>query len=154
MNRRRALLGTLTLGTLILGACARGVPERPRVELTLVGGPGLKQPLAVRIYQLVATEHFLAAPPPALLGHEQATLGTDDLGMEEILLRPGETRHLERRWREQAKSIGVSVLYDTSSGGLWRDVAALAHDGPSRFRLEVEPGRTRLRPLRQGEKSV
>lgn len=149
MIRRRALLGTL-----ILGACARGAPERPRVELTLVGSPSLKQALAVRIYQLVATEHFLSAPPPALLGHEQATLGTEDLGMEEILLRPGETRHLARRWHERARHVGVAVLNDTSGGGLWRDVAALDQDGPTRLRLEVEPGRARLRLLRRGEKSV
>ncbi len=153
MIRRRALLGTLALA-----ACARGVPERPRVELSLIAGPGLTRATAVRIYQLVATDHFLAAPPSALLGHEQATLGTDDLGMEEILLRPGETRHVGRTWREQAKYIGVAVLFDGSGSVLWRDVAALAHDGtsdgPSRVRLDVEPGRARLRGLRQGEKSV
>ncbi len=148
MIPRRALVGTLALA-----ACAHGVPERPRVEFTLVAAPGLTRALAVRVYQLVATEHFLAAPPPALLGHEQATLGTDDLGMEEILLRPGETRHLQRTWREQAKYVGVAVLFDAPAS-LWRDVAALAHDGPSRLRLDVEPGRSRLRGLRQGEKSV
>ncbi len=149
MIRRRAILGTLAVA-----ACARGVPERQHVELTLVAGPGLTRMLAVRVYQLVATEHFLAALPQALLGHEQATLGTDDLGMEEILLRPGETRRLERSWREQVKYIGIAVLFDPSGGDLWRDVAVLAHDGPSRLRLLVEPGQARLRILRRGEKSV
>ena len=140
MIGRRALLALVALGG---AACA--APPPPAV-LTLTIAAGLDQnpdpsghptPVAVRVYELAASAKFERADVFAFTEHEQETLGTDDLGLEECVLRPGETRTLTRQLKPGVQLIGVAVLFRDIDHARWRAVAPVGTSGPTRLVLRI-----------------
>ena len=143
MITRRALFGVLAP---IATACSSTpAPPPPAVlTLTVIGGrdqnpdpAGQPAPVAVRVFQLSEPAKFERSDVFALTEREQQTLGSDDHGSEEIVLRPGETQTLKRALKTDVQFVGVAVLFRDIDRSHWRAVAQVSASGPSRLTLMV-----------------
>jgi type VI secretion system protein VasD len=99
---------------------------------------GTATAVAVRLFQLGSTAKFERADVFALTEREQQTLGTDDLGSEEFVVRPGEIRVITRDLKPGAQYIGIAVLFRDIDKARWRGMAPVAANGPSRHTLTVK----------------
>jgi type VI secretion system protein VasD len=140
--RRRDLL---TLLALALPAACGGPPPPAVLTLTIVGGadqnpdPG-GQPLSVgvHLFELASRAKFDTADVFGLTEHEPATLGTDDLGSQQIVVRPGETKTITDQLKPGTQFIGIAVLFRDIDRSHWRAVSAVASSGPSKLILTIQ----------------
>jgi type VI secretion system protein VasD len=121
--------------------------------LTIIAGTdqnpdpsGQPAPVAIRVYELAASAKFERADVFALTEREQQTLGEDDLGSEEFVLSPGETRTVTRELRKGVQLIGAVVLFRDIDHAQWRAVAAVGVSGPTRLILRTSRLGVRLAP--------
>jgi type VI secretion system protein VasD len=128
-------------------------PPPPVLNLTLTGSadqnPGADnapRPVSVRLYQLAATQKFASADVFALVEREQATLGADDLGSDQLVLKPAETRAIEQTLKSGTQALGVVVLFHDIDNAQWRASAPVAASGPSKLVLTVEKLSVSLKP--------
>lgn len=133
----------LAVPALLLAACA-STPPPAVLKLTVIGGPsqnpdssGHPQSVAVHLYQLAASGSFERADVFALTEHEHQTLGADDLGSQELVLRPGETHTITRELTKGTRFIGVVVLFHDIDRARWRALAPVPASGSSRRVLKV-----------------
>jgi type VI secretion system protein VasD len=137
---RRALFALAALF-----AATAAAPAPPAVGmLTIIAGAdqnpdpsGHPAPVAIRVYELAASAKFERADVFALTEREQETLGADDLGSEEFVLSPGETRTVTRELRPGVQLIGVVVLFRDIDHAQWRAVAPVGVSGPTRLILRT-----------------
>lgn len=147
---RRALL-TMTFGTgvmALLGGCA-SAPKPSRISGSLQAAasvnPSISQrpsPLLVRLYELKSATAFNNADFVALFQREQAELGADLVGREEIMISPGETRPITKTLALETRFIGVFAAYRDLERARWRTVVA------------VEPGKTYQLLVRADELAI
>jgi type VI secretion system protein VasD len=138
MISRRLLLA---LPALLAARCS----SPPAVlTLTVFGGAGQNPDasgqaatVAVRLFQLKSNAGFERADVFALTEREQQTLGTDGLGSEEFVIKPGETRTITRELKPGAQFIGTAVLFRDVDRARWRGIAPVAASGPSRRTLTI-----------------
>jgi len=151
MTHRRSLL--LLPAALLLSRC--GPAPKPPAVLTLVitGSPdqnpdpaGKPAPVAVRIFQLTATAKFERSDWTALTEREQATLGQDDAGSEEVVVSPGQTLTKTIQLKPNVQAVGVVVLYRDIDHAQWRADAPVADSGPTKLTLEVGKLAVTLKP--------
>jgi type VI secretion system protein VasD len=128
-------------------------PPAPVLELTVTGtadqnpsANGTPQPVAVHLYQLAATQKFTKADVFALTEHEQATLGSDDLGSSDFVLRPSEKQNVKQDLKPGTQALGVVVLFYNIDNAQWRASAPVAASGPSKLFLSVEKLSVSLKP--------
>jgi type VI secretion system protein VasD len=112
--------------------------------LTIIAGAdqnpdpsGQPSPVAIRVYELAASARFERADVFALTERERQTLGEDDLGSEEFLLSPGETRTVTRELKKGVQLIGVVVLFRDIDHAQWRALAPVGASGPMRLVLRT-----------------
>lgn len=87
---------------------------------------GRPSPVVLRIYELKASQSFLAADFFSLFEKDQATLGADVAAREELQLRPGDTVRLPgRELKADVRAIGVFVAYRDLERSRWRAVREL-----------------------------
>jgi len=155
MISRRSLLPLLPIvvAPLALLRCAPPPKPPPVLTITMVGSAdqnpdtnGKASPVAVRIYQLVATAKFERSDVFALTEHEQETLGQDDAGSQEFLLSPGETQTQTFGLKAGVNAIGVVVLYRNIDQSQWRADAPAADSGPTKLLLNVGKLAITLKP--------
>ena len=148
---RRALLPGLLLWP--LARC--GAPPPPPAVLTLIIQGGADQnpdasghaaPVAIRLYQLVTSTSFERADFFALTEREQATLGQDSAGSEEVLLAPSEPQVIRRELKKNVTALGVAVLFRDIDHAKWRAVAPLAASGPTHLTLTLSGTTVSLKP--------
>jgi type VI secretion system protein VasD len=140
MISRRLLLA---LPALLAARCSS--PPPPAVlTLTVIGGAdqnadasGQGATVAVRLFQLKSNAAFERADVFAVTEREQQTLGTDGLGSEEFVIKPGETRTITRELKPGAQFIGTAVLFRDVDRARWRGIAPVAASGPSRRTLTI-----------------
>jgi type VI secretion system protein VasD len=140
MISRRLLLA---LPALLAARCSS--PPPPAVlTLTVLGGTdqnpdasGQGATVAVRLFQLKSNAAFERADVFAVTEREQQTLGTDGLGSEEFVIKPGETRTITRELKPGAQFIGTAVLFRDVDRARWRGIAPVAASGPSRRTLTI-----------------
>lgn len=147
MNRRAFV------ALLPLAACGPKPVPPAVLDLTIAAGPdqnpdnaGRPAPVAVRVFYLAATAKFERADVFALTEREAATLGADSMGSEEFVLRPGETRALNRMPKAGVQFLGVAVLFRDIDRAQWRAVAPVAASGPTALRLTLANIRATLAP--------
>ena len=140
MTRRDAIL----LLPALLAGCAHPPPPPPVLSLTIIGGAdqnpgpaGQASPVAVRLIQLATTGSFERADVFALTDREKATLGEDDLGSDEIVIAPGETRTLKRELKKGTQFVGTVVLFRDIDRAKWRSIAPVAGSGPTALTLRI-----------------
>lgn len=134
MNKKNRLtvgFGVVTM-VLILSACAAKPPEdvtvKGSVEATDTINPdaaGRPSPVLVKVFQLGATDKFEAADFFALSESAEATLGADLLGVESILLAPGDTKPYDGEFDPGTRFIGVIAGFRDIHRAQWRDVVEM-----------------------------
>ncbi len=149
--RRRGLL--LFPAALLLTRCGSSPPPPPALNLAIACGAtqnpdasGRPSPVAVRLYYLNASAKFERADVFALTERESATLGADDAGSEEFVLRPGETRTIDRVPKAGVQFLGVTVLFRDIDHATWRAVQPVAASGPTRLALTTAGITAKLAP--------
>jgi type VI secretion system protein VasD len=145
----------LVLSAATLAACGGPPPPPPPpvLELSVTGSAdqnpsaaGTPTPVAVHLYQLAATQKFAKADVFALVEHEQATLGADDLGSSDFVLKPSEKQDQKQELKAGTKALGVVVLFYDIDNAQWRASAPVAASGPSKLVLDVQKLSVSLKP--------
>ena len=145
MIGRRPFLVAPALALPTLAAIAScGPPPPAAVDLTVRASPDLNRnqagtPLsvAVRLYSLTDRGRFATADAYALLEREQAVLGDERAGSEEIVIRPGETRKITLAPKPGVRYLGVAVLFHDIDRARWRALAPIAESGTTRLVLAI-----------------
>lgn len=138
--RRQLLLwaGMASAGLFAAG-CAKPPPPpvTTPVRLQLVGGPdmnpdarGRASPMALRVYALKTSSGFDTADFFALFEKDVATLGSDLIQKEEVLLKPGESQVLSFVLAADATAIGVLAAYRDLARAQWRQTIPLQAGQP------------------------
>jgi len=143
--------------TLLLAACAKdpapAVADTSAAPLVLhlqaiaglnPGADGQPAPVRVRLYELKNAAVFSRADYFALADHAQATLGSDLLDQDEVLVQPGEYRQVTRHLNPGTRHLGLVVGYRALDQALWRDVIAVApgEGGELQISLDVNAVRS------------
>lgn len=127
--RRRRVLGALAAAAVLPG-CG-GPPKVPPTTVagTMAASAGVNpsvsrrpSPLLLRVYELKAATAFTAADFVSLYQRDQAELGADLVGREELTLAPGESRPLNRTLAAETRFIGVFAAYRDIEHARWRAV--------------------------------
>jgi type VI secretion system protein VasD len=128
----------------ILAARCSSPPPPAVLTLTVIGGAdqnpdasGQGATVAVRLFQLKSNAGFERADVFALTEREQQTLGTEGLGSEEFVIKPGESRTITRELKPGAQFIGTAVLFRDIDRARWRGIAPVTANGPSRRTLTI-----------------
>jgi type VI secretion system protein VasD len=98
---------------------------------------GRASPVAVRLYQLKSTEAFAKADFFALFDNDAATLGTDLVGREEMLLVPGATLRLRRSLAPEARFIAAFAGFRNFDRAAARATLEITGSAILRIRLQV-----------------
>ncbi len=112
-------------------ATACGQKEKPPpptvVNITLQTSPdvnpdveGRASPIDARIYYLVSLEPFGTTGFFELFEQDQALLGDNLLGREEVQLAVGEQRNFSRELNDRVRFIGVVAAYRDIERARWR----------------------------------
>ena len=146
---RRLASNVVALGVVVSFAltagCASGRPPEDvkirgsitAVETVNPDSTGRPSPLMIRIYELSATDKFDTAEFFELTDNPEAALGTDLLGVEPIMLSPGESRPYDAEYDPNTRYIGVVAAF--------RDI----HQAEWRATVEM-PGRSITNLMRRG----
>lgn len=86
---------------------------------------GRASPVLVRIYELKRGDALMAADYFSLESDDKAHLGENVLARDEFILRPGETRDIQRKSHPEATAIGVFAGFRSLEKATWRQVHEL-----------------------------
>lgn len=154
---RRLLLGLglmLGLGLGLPGlspqAFAQDAAKEPvnlvlRVQASPQVNPDASQrpsPIKVRIYELKDVNAFNEGDYFALEKSDKAILGADLLHKDEFILRPGESRTIERKSKPQTVAIGVIAAYRDLATASWRAVFPLPEAADAAWYRALFPSKT------------
>jgi type VI secretion system protein VasD len=144
---RRLLLVTPALA--LVASC--GPPPPAAVDLAIKASPDLNRnqagtPLsvAVRLYSLNDRSRFATADAYGLMSRENAVLGDERAGSEEIVVRPGETRNVTMAPKPGVRFLGVAVLFHDIDRAQWRAIAPIAASGTTRLVLAIGSSKAEL----------
>ena len=124
----------------LLSACASGPPEdivlkgsMNAVETVNPDVQGRPSPLVIKIYQLKAKDKFELAGFFELFDQADATLGADMLGVEDVMMTPGEIRSYEGVVNPNTRFIGVVGAYRDINQAQWRAVVPMPEKNILKF---------------------
>jgi type VI secretion system protein VasD len=147
MTTRRLLL--VAPAVALIASC--GPPAPPVVDLTVKANADLNRnqagtPLSValRLYTLNDRARFETADAYGLMDRENAVLGDERLGSEEIVVRPGETRKVTMTPKPGVRFLGVAVLFHDIDRAQWKTIAPIAASGTTRLVLAVGSNKAEL----------
>ena len=152
--------GLLLLATVPLARCGPPPPPPPPALTVVIDcgsdqnpdASGRPSPVAIRLYSLNASAKFESADIFALTERERATLGEDDAGSEEFVLRAGESRTLDRVPKSGVQFLGVTALFRDIDHATWRAVQPVAAHGPTRLHLTTAGITVLLQPVPPAKK--
>lgn len=146
---RRAIL----LAPVAVAACAAPPPPPAVLALQFIAGgnqnpdpAGTPAPVALRVFDLVATQKFERADVFALIEREKLTLGTDSLGSEEFVIAPGESRAVSHTMKAGAQFIGIIAVFRDIDHAVWRVIQAVPAQGTSRLEVRTDGITVKLKP--------
>jgi len=131
-GRRAALQRLSALALAMPGIALAQDKERTRLVLNVTASAGVNPddagraaPIRVRIYELREAQTFLDADYFSLDEKDRILLAADLLARDEFILRPGESRKIERKSQAETKAIGVLAGYRNLAQSNWRSVYRL-----------------------------
>lgn len=98
---------------------------------------GKPSPVQVRIYELAADANFNRSGFFALFDNDQAALGQEMKGREEMVLKPGQQLKIEREYKEGPKFIGVIAAFQDIDNATWRAVQPVVEHETNAFDIDV-----------------
>lgn len=139
--KRRSIL--LVAPVVAAGACG-GPPPPAVLNMTIKASSALNEnqagtglAVAVRLYGLNARGRFMTADAYALMDRDSVVLGDEGSRVEEIVVRPGETRNITIAPKTDVRFIGAVVLFRNIDQSQWRAIAPIATTGVTRFVLAL-----------------
>ncbi len=99
---------------------------------------GRASPLQVRLFELKTLGAFGKADFFSLYEQPSATLGADLVAQEEFVLRPGETRFLERLLNPETRHIGLFAAYRDLDRAVWRTSVPVIANRTNPIRVDLE----------------
>ena len=134
MNHQNRTFATLLViaASFTLVSCAAKPPEDVQIKGSIEAvesvnpdSLGRPSPLQVKIFQLGAKDKFEAADYFALADSSEATLGADMLGVQAMMLSPGEHKPYEGEFDPATRFIGVIAGYREIHQAQWRAVVEM-----------------------------
>ncbi len=129
---RRAIQTAAAVGLLlpVVAGCLPGLPTRIEANIAAAEDlnpdyKGRASPLVVRFYHLKSDLAFNNASFFALYDNDEAELGSDLLGKEEIELRPGQELVYNRNFEPETRYVGVLAGYRDIENASWRAVVEI-----------------------------
>ena len=119
----------LCLAVVVLAAgCKSAPPPKGRaVDARIVASQdvnpdplGVASPIGVRIVQLRSDARFEHVAFTTVFDDPQAALGPDFVAVQELVLRPGETRELALDLRPETEFIGVVAAFQALPEAQWK----------------------------------
>jgi len=116
---------------IFLTACASS--PRPTVVVMYIqaatdlnpSADGQATPVRVRLYELKSAAAFSRADYFSLVDAASATLSTDLVAQDELLIQPGQQLTLERTLDEQSRLLGLLVSYRELDSAVWRQLVSI-----------------------------
>lgn len=147
----RGAAATLTTAVL-LGACSAPQPVAPKeqikLELTINASStvnpddkGRASPVLVRVYELKTETAFENADYFSLDKNDKTVLTQDQLARDEFVLRPGESRDIERKLNPDTAALGLLIGYRDLGKATWRTVYKLPPAPAAAWYRAVIPAR-------------
>jgi type VI secretion system protein VasD len=96
-------------------------------------------PVVVRVYELKARTQFDSADFISLFERDKDLLGGELVAREEFVMRPGETKELNRTPQADTKFLAVLVGYRDLEKARSRAVAAVEPNKTNRWVIKIEP---------------
>jgi type VI secretion system protein VasD len=135
--------------TLLATGCGSPPPPPPKpttLNGNIVASPTLNQdarkrasPVVVRMYELKSSALFEAADFVSLYDKDQATLGAEMIGRDEVVMRPGETQVIVlKTLPADAKFIGVLAAYRELERARWRALVPVAPNKVNLLTIQLE----------------
>lgn len=131
MNRLSLPL-LLLLFLLPLWCLAQDAKEPTKLTLTIEATSGVNpddsqrpSPIKVRVYELKDSNSFSEADYFSLDKNDKTVLAADLLAKDEFILRPGESKKIERKSNTQTTALGVLAGYRDLPNAVWRTVYKL-----------------------------
>jgi type VI secretion system protein VasD len=133
--RRHSLAIAIAPFLVWFGGCAKPPPPPPPptvIKVTLAADPavnpdghGRPSPIVLRLYELKTVAAFGRADFFSLWDREKDTLGAELVARDEVQLRPGESRTIERPAGADAQQLAVVAAYRDIERADWRGAIAL-----------------------------
>lgn len=120
---------------------------------------GRASPILVRLYELRAGEAFDSVDYFSLQSNDKQVLGNDLLTRDEFILRPGESRRIQRKSHPDIGAIAVVAGYRDLGSSEWRAIQPIAPGPPtawyrfatpshqSKLQVELQRSGVRITPL-------
>ncbi len=141
MHATRQVVGRLArnsvagiLFALCLAACSTAPAQREQMKLELAvsakdsinpDDKGRPSAVLVRVYELKTDSAFESADYFSLEKTDKTLLTQDLLARDEFILRPGESRDIERKLNPDTQALGFLVGYRELGKATWRSVYKL-----------------------------
>ena len=142
---RSAWPATCALLVLMSAGCATKPPPSTEVTGTLQAAANVNpstskrpSPLLVRVYELKSATAFNNADFVSLYQRDQAELGTEMVGREEVILNPGDSRPINKLTAPETRFVGVFAAYRDLDHAKWRSVVAIQPGQKQRILINAE----------------
>lgn len=134
LERRRLLLASgLVAGASLSGCAMLGFGGPATLKANVVAGAQVNpdsrkrpSPVVVRVFELKTSTLFEQADFVSLFEKEQAVLGAELVSREEFVLRPGETKPINKPLSPDTKFIGVMAAFRELERARWRVIVPVA----------------------------
>lgn len=98
---------------------------------------GRPSPILIRIYQLKSSVAFNNADFFALYDRDVAELGADFVARDDLDLKPGDIKALERTFTDDTKYLGIIAAYRNIDNAVWKKTIAIEPDSNSEMVIMV-----------------
>lgn len=136
MRIRYSATAAASVAAILLAACSAPQPTIPKeqikLELSIGAGSavnpddkGRASPVLVRVYELKNETTFEGADYFSLDKNDKTVLMQDLLVRDEFVLRPGDSRDIERKLNPETTALGFLIGYRDLGKATWRSVYKL-----------------------------
>jgi len=149
-KRRWGWLLMWLAASLVLAACSTtpAQPEQMKLDLAIQAkdtvnpdDKGRAAPVLVRVYELKTPNAFEQADYFSLESSDRTLLAQDLLVRDEFILRPGESRDIERKLNADTQALGFLVGYRELGKATWRSAYPLPPAPQAAWYRAVIPAR-------------
>lgn len=95
-------------------------------------------PILLRVYELKSASAFNNADFVSLYQRDQAELGAEMVSREEIILKPGDSRPINKIAAPETRFIGVLAAYRDLDHARWRSLVAVQPGQKQRILISAE----------------
>lgn len=143
-------LSAAVIGVMLAGCADVPIPfmkpDPTVVEAKVVASPQANpdarkrpSPVVVRVYELKSRAQFDSADFISLYERDKDVLGSDLVVRDEFVLKPGETKDVNRKTQPDTKFLAVLVGFRDLEKSRSRAIAAVEANKTNRWVIKIEP---------------